>query len=264
MTNSNEYYTQRTIASWDEVAPKHESINSSLPIDIENQNFNSLNPDFSLLVDSYTVRDKAIVQICCNNGIDLLSIKNKGAGRCLGIDGSSAFIKQAIELSRFAGHADMEFHCSDIYGLSENYHSSFDVAIITVGVFGWMPDIDRFMQVCSSLLTPGGVLLVEELHPILWMYEEGKPSFVHYPYFDKEPIKDVNGLDYFTYEKYNAKENYSFHHSLSDIFMLAIASNLHLEHIKELHYNVGNYCADLELIESNPPLGINLAWRKNE
>jgi len=262
MPGKRDFYTKKTIASWDEVAPRHESINSSLSADVEKRNFNSLNPDFNRLVDSYDVSGKTIVQICCNNGIDLLSIKNKGAGRCLGIDGSRAFIKQAISLSKCAGQPDIQYHCSDIYDLPENYQSGFDIAVITVGVFGWMPDITRFMQICSSLLATGGCLLVEELHPILGMYKEGKPSYIHYSYFNTEPFKDVNGLDYFTYEKYNARENYSFHHSLSDIFMSAKASNLQLEHVKELNYNVGNFCADLELVESNPPLRINLAWRK--
>lgn len=262
MSNSNDYYTEKTIASWDEVAPKHESINASLRIDVKDKNFNSLNPDFNELVESLGVHNKSVVQICCNNAIDLLSIKNKGAGRCLGIDGSSKFIDQAIMLSQCAGHTDIEYACSDIYKIPEKYQSSFDVAVITVGVFGWMPDIHQFMEVCSSLLVPGGQFLVEELHPVLLMYEEGNPSFINYSYFETEPVVDNNGLDYFTHEKYKAKENYSFQHTLAEILMSAMDSNLELAHIKELKYNVANYCADLEFHVNNPPLGINLGWRK--
>ena len=44
--------------------------------------------------------------------------------------------------------------------------------------------------------------------------------------------------------------------------MSAISNDLQLEHIKELKYNIGNFCADLESSDKNPPLGINLAWRK--
>jgi len=255
-------YTKKTIASWDEVAPRHASINTSLAIDVTDPNFNNLNPDFNALIDSYGVAHKSVVQVCCNNGIDLLSIKNKGADRCLGIDGSKLFIEQAIGYAKSAGHSDIEFCSSDIYDLPEGHQNSFDVAIVTVGVFGWMPDIHRFMEICSSLLVPGGCLLIEELHPILGMYEEGNPSTIDYSYFNTEPFIDTNGLDYFTHEKYDAKENFSFHHSLGDIFMSAIASDLQLEHVHELHYNVGNFCADLEFSKSNPPLGIILSWRK--
>jgi len=189
-------------------------------------------------------------------------MRKKGAGRCLGIDGSEAFIGQAMSLAKSAGQPDIEFCCSDVHELPDQYQSCFDIAIIIVGVLVWMPDIYRFMEICSSLLVPGGILLVEELHPILGMYEEGDPSFIDCSYFNTAPFRDTKGLDYFTYEKYDAKENFSFHHSLADIFMSAIASNLQLEHVKELDYNIGNFCADLEFVDNNPPLGINLGWRK--
>lgn len=262
MSRNTEFYTQKTISSWDEAAPLHESINSYLADKVTDPGFNNLNPDFDTLVESYGVRDKSVVQVCCNNGIDLLSVKNKGAGYCLGIDGSSAFIAQAASLAESAGHPDIEFCCSDIYALTDRYRSSFEIAISTVGVLGWMPDIDRFMNICSSLLVVDGILLMEELHPVLDMYEEGDPSFINYSYFDSEPVRDTNGLDYFTYEKYDARENFFFHHTLADIFMSAIANGLKLEHVKEISYNIGNYCADLENIKANPPLGINLVWRK--
>ncbi len=147
MPHSNDYYTKKTIASWDEVAPRHASINSSLRTDVKDKNFNSLNPDFNELLDTCGMRNKSVVQICCNNAIDLLSVKNKGAGRCLGIDGSSEFIDQAKTLSQCAGYTEMEYICSDIYEIPEDYRSSFDIAITTVGVLGWMPDIKQFMQI---------------------------------------------------------------------------------------------------------------------
>lgn len=262
MAKKTDQFTKKTLASWDEAAPRHASINSSLTIDVTDPGFNNLNPDFNALIDSCGVAHKSVVQVCCNNGIDLLSIKNKGADRCLGIDGSKLFIEQARGYAKAAGHPDIEFCCSDIYDLPDEYKNSFDVAIITVGVITWMPDIQKFMEICSSLLVPGGLLLIEELHPILGMYEEGNPSTIECSYFNTEPFIDTNGLDYFNYEKYDAKENYSFHHSLSDILMSAIANNLKLEHVQELNYNVGNFCADLEFSKNNPPLGIILSWRK--
>ena len=263
MTKKTDYYTKRTLEAWDEAAPIHASINSSLHNDVTDPKFNNLNRDFNALVDQVGVADKSVVQICCNNGLDLLSVRKKGAGHCLGIDGSRPFIDQAIGLSKAAGQSDIEFAHSDIYDLPNSHHNQFDIAIITVGVLGWMPDLPKFMQICAALLKPGGVLLVEELHPILNMYEEGEPSYLDGSYFRSEPFVESDGLDYFSYKKYDGKENYSFPHTLSDILTAAIDSDLRLEHIKELPYNVGNFCADLEFVENNPPLGINFAWRKH-
>ncbi|MFT5592546.1 MAG: 2-polyprenyl-3-methyl-5-hydroxy-6-metoxy-1,4-benzoquinol methylase [Oceanicoccus sp.] len=255
-------YTQKTIESWNEAAPIHAAINQSLYLDVTDKAFNNLNADFNRLVDEFGVVGKSVVQVCCNNGIDLLSVKNKGAGRCLGIDGSHVFIDQATDLSAAAGHSDVEFYCSDIYALPEKYQESFDVVIITVGVLNWMPDIFKFMDVCASLLVPGGHLLLEEIHPILCMYEEGSPSYIDSSYFHREPFIGTEGLDYFSHTKYEGKENFWFPHSLTDVFMSAIASHLQLKHFKELPYNIGNFCADLELIDHNPPLGINVCWQK--
>ena len=262
MSEPISFYTTKTIDSWDEVAHRHERTNRSLLNDVKSPTFNNLNPDFNDLVDIVGVADKSVAQVCCNNGVDLLSIKNKGAQRCLGIDGSQAFINQAVTLAAMAGLDDVEFCQCDIYQLPELYRHSFDIVIVTVGVLNWMPDIQKFMQICSSLLTINGQLLIEDMHPVLNMYEQGSPSFINSSYFDTQPYVDDQGLDYFDNEKYEAKENYWFSHSLSSILSSAIACNLALEHIKELPYNISNYCADLESSEHNPPLGINLGWRK--
>jgi len=81
MKNSTEYYTRRNIASWDEAAPKHESINSTLIDEVKFANFNHLNPDFNNLIEAYGVEKKSVIQVCCNNGIDLLSPKRLGVAR---------------------------------------------------------------------------------------------------------------------------------------------------------------------------------------
>lgn len=125
-----------------------------------------------------------------------------------------------------------------------------------------MPDINRFLSVCSQLLKAGGHLLIEEIHPIVNMYEEGAPSYIQNSYFDKTPCKDETGLDYFTNQTYKAKPNYWFSHKLSDILNGALATNLFLKRFDELSHNTGNYCADLETIDSNPPLTMHLVFEK--
>ena len=63
MSNSPEYYTKRNIAAWDEVAPKHESINSNLSEDVKSEKFNNLNPDFNSLLDAYGVENLSLIHI---------------------------------------------------------------------------------------------------------------------------------------------------------------------------------------------------------
>lgn len=262
MNHDLDFYTKHTIACWDEAAPIHKKINNRLIERAASPDFNTLERDFDALVGSFDLQGKSVVQVCCNNGKDLISIKNKGAGRCLGIDGSRLFAEQARELASAGGHSDIEFANHDIYQLPEAYQSSFDFAVITVGVLNWMPDLPRFMQICASLIKPGGWLLMEEIHPVLNMYEEGNPSHIAYAYFDRSPCRDETGLDYFTGKKYQALPNFYFQHTLGDILTAAISSGLSLRSFKELPSNVGNLCADLAASKCNPPMAFLASWRR--
>lgn len=260
--HSTQYYTQQTLASWDEAAARHEEQNKHLFEHVKDPDFNNLNHDFNSLIDDISIQNKSVVQVCCNNGIDLISLKNKGAGYCLGIDGSSSFINQAQSLLKNTSIQNMDFLHSDIYALPDDLAGRFDVVLLTVGVIYWMPDLNHFMKICAGLLKPNGQILMEEMHPILGMYEEGNPSYAATSYFEKEPFKDETGLDYFTYENYEGKPNYWFQHTVSDLITAAIKAELTLVHFKELSYNIGNYCADLEKENANPPLGMNIMWDK--
>ncbi len=255
-------YTHQNLASWDEAAPLHAEINRHLLQEVQKADYSNFDQYLTKLVDTIDVAALSCVQICCNNGIDLISLKKKGAGFCLGIDGSPAFIKQAQELGEKAGVSDIKFARHNIYELPDSLREQFDIALITVGVINWMPDLNRFMEVCSSLLKPGGKLVMEEIHPILSMYIEGEPSHIGASYFDKTPYEDESGLDYFNATTYKAKKNFWFNHSLSEILMSAIKAGLYLGHIEELAKNIGNYCADLEQAEYNPPLGFTAVWNK--
>ncbi|WP_226664593.1 class I SAM-dependent methyltransferase [Microbulbifer aggregans] len=255
-------YTKQTLECWDEAAKVHAEANRDLAAKVACKSFNSLEQDFNALVDRLPLAGRSVVQICCNNGKDLISIKNKGAGYCLGIDGSHEFVQQAKALASVSAHSDLDFACHNVYEIPQHYTCQFDIAIVTVGVLNWMPDLPGFLATCASLLKPGGYFLMEEIHPVLNMYTEGSPSTLGASYFDRSAQVDDEGLDYFTGKKYSAKENYFFQHTLSDILMAAIEAELALTYIEELPCNVGNYCADLADAPHNPPLAFIVSWQK--
>jgi SAM-dependent methyltransferase len=64
-----------------------------------------------------------------------------------------------------------DFVCADVYALPEGLEGRFDLALITIGVINWMPDLPRFLKVAASLLVPGGRLVIYETHPVLDMFE---------------------------------------------------------------------------------------------
>ncbi|WP_444898505.1 class I SAM-dependent methyltransferase [Microbulbifer sp. VAAC004] len=263
MKENTDFFVSKSLASWDEAGPVHWEFSKRLLEKVSESNFNALEQDFDGMLDGFDLSGKSVVQICCNNAKDLISIKKKGAGLCVGIDGSQAFVDQARLLVNASRCSDVEIVCSNIYELPDEYIGRFDFAVITIGVLNWMPDLKQFMRICTSLLKPGGYLLMEEIHPVLNMYEEGNPSHIAMSYFNREPQKDDQGLGYLDGRKYQAKENYNFHHTLSDILMAAIESNLSLKKFVELGKNVGNWCGDLESSECVPPMAMLACWKKD-
>ena len=248
-------FTKATIAGWDEVAPIHARHNLGRYL----QQFSK--PGFTIFDEQETnelhelgVRNKDIAHICCNNGIELISLKNMGAKRCVGFDGSAEFIKQAQQINAIA-KTDCEFVCTDIYDIDDQFNDQFGLIYISIGVFGWMPDIDQFFAIMSRLLRTGGLVYILEQHPILDMIEPGdvdSPVAWNYSYFMSKPVVEKGGLDYYGNESYQAKPIYTFHHKLSDIMTAAIENELYIFAFEELPDHISNCWYNVE--EHNPQL----------
>jgi SAM-dependent methyltransferase len=266
MTTRDKYVTANRDA-WDEVAPRHAARNQARLIELFRAGgYNHLEDVAQDMIRQTGIAGKSVVQVCCNNGIDLLSVKNMGAGRCLGIDQATAFLGQARELAQAAGTADdVTFIEANVYALPAALSQSFEVALTTIGVVYWMPDLGAFFRAVAALIKPGGWWVMEETHPIVQMYEEdpaGGPSQLTHSYFRTEPLEWTDGLDYFDGKRYDSAPCYSFMHKLSDIVNAGLAAGLTLQRMEEIDHDISCQCADLADARANPPQGVYLLWRK--
>jgi ubiquinone/menaquinone biosynthesis C-methylase UbiE len=177
----------------------------------------------------------------------------------VGVDASAEFLAHGREMIRIAGAQDqVELVEADIYELPQEFQAEFDLVLVTIGVISWMPDLKAFFEVVRGLLKPGGQLVMEEMHPVLFMYEEDPdagPSVLRYSYFNSEVWEETSGLDYYSHEIYDSSPNYSFMHRLDEILMAAIGCDLQLSSFVELDYDISNFCSDLEHSPVKPPLG---------
>ena len=259
-------FTDANRDAWDEVAPIHERHNQErLKEQFSEAGYNDLDQHCVKRLTELEVQGKQVAQLCCNNGSDLLSVKNMGAGACVGFDASDKFVEQARELAQVSGHADVEFIATDLYDIPPEFNHRFDIVMTTIGVLGWMPDLQGFFNVVARLVRPSGHVFMEEMHPVLMMYEEGEgssPSYLAYSYFQSRPWEETSGLDYYGKRRYQSKVHYSFQHTLSEMFMAAIRSGLALKHFVELPYDISSFCSDLENAVALPPLGMTLVWQK--
>ncbi|MGX1185262.1 SAM-dependent methyltransferase [Pseudomonas sp. F-14 TE3623] len=197
--------------------------------------------DFSCLDDTLTgllqqvgIDGKDVVQLGCNNGRESLSLFALGARRVVGIDQSEAFLDQARELASRSPH-EPEFIEADIHHLPTELHQRFDVALITIGVLNWMPDIAEFLRHAAQTLKPGGALVVYETHPFLEMFdpESADPYRLDSSYFRSEPFVQNQPIVYEGKVEQPASASYWFVHTLGAIFTGAVEAALQISHFKE-------------------------------
>ncbi len=202
---------------------------------------NISHPDFSCLDATLThclseavVRGRDVIQLGCNNGREVFSLFALGARRVVGVDQSSAFLQQAGELAERSSHP-AEFIEADIHHLPPALQGAFDVALITIGVLNWMPDLAAFMQCVASTLRPGGHLVIYETHPFLEMFDpEGSdPLRPSDSYFRQAPVVDDEAIVHAGKASATGAPSYWHIHTLSDILTGLIDAGLSINQFKE-------------------------------
>lgn len=257
--------TDANRAAWDEAAPLHRSQNmKDLVAAFSKPGHSRLNKIETEILLSLDIGGKDVAQLCCNNGQELLSVKNLGAANCVGFDGSGGFIDQAREIAA-AGNIDCSFVCTDIYDIDANYNTSFDLITVTIGVLSWMPDLAGFFAVANRMLRPGGAMFIYEQHPILEMVEPGKsedPVVLEISYFKQDAFIDTDGLDYYGGGTYESKPLYSYIHKISDVIMAGVGIGYSIEHFEERPDHISNTWYNAEKREPQLPMSYTLVFRK--
>ena len=62
--------------------------------------------------------------------------------------------------------------------------ASSTLFIVTIGVLGWLPDLDAFFGIVSRLLRTDGQLFIYEMHPILDMFDAAEGLSLMRPTFN--------------------------------------------------------------------------------
>ena len=89
-------YTQANRAAWNEAMPRHREANGSKWDDaFSRPGFVAMTGVELEMLGSTGVSNKKIAHVCCNNGVELMSLKNMGAARCVGFDICDAAIEEA-------------------------------------------------------------------------------------------------------------------------------------------------------------------------
>ena len=265
---SRDAYVQANRAAWDASAPYHRRAETFFRL-----RAGFARPGYSCLDDIATARltdlgvaGKDVAQLCCNNGRELLSIRNLGAAACVGFDQSAAFLDQARDLAA-AGGLDCTFVEADVYGLAADYDAAFDRVVVTIGVFGWMPDLSGFLAVAARLLRPDGALFVYEQHPIMNMtepHDAADPFRLVHSYFKRDPFVEEGAIVYDGTAREHGPTKYWFVHTLGDIVTACLEHGLIIDSFQEFPHNISS--AEYDIYNNRPaqlPQSFTLTARKS-
>lgn len=178
----------------------------------------------------------------CHIGTDTLSLHRLGA-QVTGLDLSPAAVAAARGLARETG-ADIDYVVSDVYEAPEVLAevTPFDLVYTGIGALNWLPSIQRWAEVVTSLLRPGGRLFLREGHPVLWSLDDPREDrllAVEYPYFETTApmvwdeastyVSSGEGSD----ARIEATVTHEWNHGLGEIFTALMGHGMRVTGLEE-------------------------------
>jgi SAM-dependent methyltransferase len=230
-------YADYNRASWDERAPAHAaSPDYAFDQFVNDPSFLShvIRFDLPRLGD---IRGLRGVHLQCHVGTDTVSLARLGA-RMTGLDLSPASLQQARRLARQTGTA-VDFVEAELYdAVSVLGAAKFDLVFTGIGALCWLPSIERWANVVSGLLVPGGRLFIREGHPMLWALDDEREDdllVAEYPYFEREApiVSEYAGTYVETDAKFDHNVTHQWNHGLGEIVTALMQAGMRLTMLVE-------------------------------
>lgn len=191
------------------------------------------------------IKGKSLLHLQCHFGQDTISLATLGAD-CVGVDLSDNAIRNATRIATELD-ATARFICSDLYDLPKHLDERFDIVFASYGTIGWLPDLDRWAEIVSTFLKPGGRFVFVEFHPVVWMFDDNFET-IGYNYFNTGPIVETYEGTYADKSADLKQEYVMWNHSLGEVIGGLLKSGLQLKHFEEFDYSPYNCFYNTKLI----------------
>ena len=183
------------------------------------------------------INGKSILHLQCHFGQDTISLNRLGA-HVTGVDLSDKGIEKANELTRLT-NSSAKFICCDVYDLPNHLDETFDIVFTSYGTIGWLPDINKWADVVSGFLKPGGSFVFVEFHPVVWMFDDDFTRIEH-RYFNSEAIVEVEEGTYAEKEAAISQRNVTWNHSIGEVVNSLLEKGLVIKALDEYDYSPYN------------------------
>lgn len=240
--NHTQLYTETNLDLWNKWTDIH--INSEF-YDVKGfiQGKSSLNKvELEALGD---VRGKSILHLQCHFGLDSISWARKGA-KVTGVDFADKSInfarKLTQELKSNGEDLDIKFVCSNIYSLPEQLQNEkFDIVFTSYGAINWLHDLDKWADVISHYLKPGGIFYIVDFHSLINMLDDDLSQVREKAYFSStEPRKNEEHGSYVDPGIDFTHDSYDWYHPISEVLNSLRKSGLIYEQVEEFHHSPYN------------------------
>ncbi|MCL9662959.1 class I SAM-dependent methyltransferase [Paenibacillus hunanensis] len=248
-------YIEANRRSWNQVAARHHKGKEERKQLFKNPGHSIMDATITAKLQEYNLTGKRVAQLCCNDGTETLSLKNMGAAACTGFDISDYAIEEARKLAELSG-IECEFVQTDVYEISEQYNATFDLVYISAGSLIWFPDLALFFKTVARLLKPGGMVLIYDIHPVVFMLDENDkehPLEMKFSYFIDEPRVYNDGLDYINKETYEGETYYVFDPTISQIINSVLSNGLIMRSFDEYAHDISALYDHLQHQETKVP-----------
>ena len=180
------------------------------------------------------VKGKRLLHLQCHFGLDTISWARLGA-KVTGVDFSDTAIELAREIAKKVG-VDAEFVCSNVFDLPKVLEGEYDIVFTSYGVLCWLKDIDEWARIITHYLKRGGVFLLAESHPFMWVFDDASEELnLKYSYWhNEEPLSWEDDGTYADKDaKVTNKKSYEWQHTVSDVLNALIKAGLTIDDIGE-------------------------------
>ena len=183
------------------------------------------------------VHEKKILHLQCHFGQETMSLSRMGA-ISTGVDLSDKAIAAARALAAELGLSS-KFICADLYSLPQHLEERFDCVYTSFGTIGWLPDIEKWVQIIKHFLKPGGSFVFVDFQPVIWMFDDNFEKVAYTYHNSGAIIETFTG----TYADRNADITQSYvmwNHGISEVLNSLIKHGLEIKSFDEYDYSPYN------------------------
>jgi SAM-dependent methyltransferase len=192
------------------------------------------------------VEGKSLIHLQCHFGLDTLSWARLGAD-VTGVDISDESIGTAQALAEEL-KIKARFVRANVYDIPTVINDRFDIVFTSYGALNWLDDLNKWAEIVSSLLKPGGAFHIVEFHP--FAFTLGDKFNIEDSYFNNVgPVESTASNTYTGGHTDIPHQNIEWNHSLGEVINALINNGLTIKYLNEFPYQVYDCFPHMKEIE---------------